>query len=498
MVVLKQLRTRWREPYFRYLVIVSLAGWLLAIWGVAHVARLGDPGGFLLLMGLSIMAQLATTSTPVPHSSITYSVAPAVGMAALRIYGPWSAVVVEAVSSLAIWRLKKQDPEKWKRSLEQLAFNVGMSSLSVFVAGWLFKSLWNWLPPDRIWLEVSIWLLTAIVYEQINLWLVVAIIALQGKATDARQMWRQNWWASTLNVAVLSVGGGTLAYAGLTFGRAGLAVFFLPILLSAYAFRLYVRQMQAHMSNLESIVAERTRELAASNAALQALHEEKNAFLAVLAHDMRSPLTSIGLHGELIRRFPERLAEKPQLAEAILHSQQLLADIVNNILDLEMLQAGGTLQLRRETLELQPFVEAVVQIHQEEARRKQLALEFSAEIPYVQVSADRQQLERALDNLISNAIKYTPAGGSIHARLCAREGCVAIEVRDTGYGIPAEDLPHVFERFRRVDKHKHYAAGTGLGLAITRAIVEAHDGRLEVVSQEGVGSAFTIRLPHRV
>lgn len=107
-------------------------------------------------------------------------------------------------------------------------------------------------------------------------------------------------------------------------------------------------------------------------------------------------------------------------------------------------------------------------------------------------------MERILQNLITNGIKYTPKEGQLFVSALINGDTAAVHIRDTGYGIPEEELPCIFDRFRRVAKHENKAAGTGLGLAITRALVEAHSGALTVTSQEGVGSTFTVSLPIRI
>jgi len=113
----------------------------------------------------------------------------------------------------------------------------------------------------------------------------------------------------------------------------------------------------------------------------------------------------------------------------------------------------------------------------------------------VVISADQKQIERVLLNLISNAIKYTPEGGTVNIETGMKGRHAYVEIKDNGYGIPEDELPHIFDRFRRVKGHQSKAVGTGLGLAIVKSLVEAHDGEISVTSQVDVGSTFTIRLP---
>jgi signal transduction histidine kinase len=394
------------------------------------------------------------------------------------------------------WLLKQRNPETWKRSWEQLAFNTGAGSLTIFVAGLVYTALVSVVGTEPAWITIPILIVTAIVYDQISLWLVLGIISLQDKnAMQPWVLWRENWWATSLNVAILVIGGGMIAFAASAFGWIGIAIFFLPVLLSAYAFRLYTHQMQAHMDNLESIVADRTHDLAAANASMARLHDEKNAFLAVLAHDMKTPLTTIQLYGQLIQRFPNRVTEKPHMADNILESQAVLSDIVDNIVDLEKLQAGESLNLQLESVDLVHVLVAAVELVRVQAEKKSITITVDLAVPYLRISADTHQLSRALVNLLSNAVKYTPQDGYITATLQQERDRVAVRIVDTGYGIPAEDLPYIFERFSRVQKYRRQVAGTGLGLAITKAIAEAHGGTIEVVSEENVGSTFCLCLP---
>ena len=104
-------------------------------------------------------------------------------------------------------------------------------------------------------------------------------------------------------------------------------------------------------------------------------------------------------------------------------------------------------------------------------------------------------MERVILNLISNAVKYTPSGGSIHVDMTRDDQEILLKVVDTGYGIPVDELPFIFERFRRVEQLKDKAVGTGLGLAITKALVEEHGGKILVESAEGKGSTFAVHLP---
>jgi signal transduction histidine kinase len=279
-----------------------------------------------------------------------------------------------------------------------------------------------------------------------------------------------------------------LAFSFRQLGWVGIAIFFLPLVLSAYAFRLYVSQMQAHMDNLENIVSESTD-------ALKKALQEKDAFLAVLSHDMKTPLTTIRLYVKMLKDRPHVLAQKPQVVDTVLHSQEVLIDIVNNILDLEKLQTEGELPLKKETFDYVSVAQRVISLIQIQAESKNIELQLRGFEQNILVYADLKYMERILNNLLSNAIKYTPEEGNIDITLRQQKNELEITVNDSGYGIPSEDLPYVFDRFRRVASHQKLAAGTGLGLAITKALIEAHEGHIEVASKIEEGSCFIAHLP---
>ena len=151
--------------------------------------------------------------------------------------------------------------------------------------------------------------------------------------------------------------------------------------------------------------------------------------------------------------------------------------------------------METETFEYVSVAERVIELVQVQAETKRITLRPFGFDKHIFVHADRHHMERILNNLLTNAIKYTPAEGAITVTLEAHEQQLKLQVQDSGYGIPVEELPHVFERFRRVSAHQKLAAGTGLGLAITKVLVEAAKGSIEVTSQKGEGSCFTARLP---
>jgi signal transduction histidine kinase len=154
---------------------------------------------------------------------------------------------------------------------------------------------------------------------------------------------------------------------------------------------------------------------------------------------------------------------------------------------------SGTMQLRRESVPLRDVVDRAVDLYRDVADAKGVALSLSA-VDDVVVSGDRTRLEQVAANLIDNAVKYTRAGGRVDVEI-ARDGDRArLRVRDTGHGIPASEMPRIWDRLFRGDTSRT-ERGLGLGLSLVKAIVEAHDGTVDVTSEDGRGSVFTVSLP---
>jgi len=219
-------------------------------------------------------------------------------------------------------------------------------------------------------------------------------------------------------------------------------------------------------------------------------------FSTDVSHELRTPLTAI--RGQLeVALFT---AEKPeQFRDAMvnaLEDVEKLSSIVRALLLLSQAESGQ-LVLQKTPLDLGEVVADVVDQFQIPADEKNVKLTATLDPGWL-TNADRTQVERMLSNLLSNAVKYTPRGGRVHVRVCRdhEDGWIRLEVEDTGVGIPAENLPHIFDRFYRVrNAQTHYTQGLGLGLSFVAWIISAHDGTIHVESKPGTGTRFEIRLP---
>jgi signal transduction histidine kinase len=258
-------------------------------------------------------------------------------------------------------------------------------------------------------------------------------------------------------------------------------------------------EVRDHLAEREAVEAARARLLAAEQAAraeVEAANRAKDEFLAILSHELRTPLQSMLGWVRLLKLGtldPDTVARALETLERSTHVQtQFIADL----LDVSRIVVGK-LWMDRRPLQLRPVLEAALDSIRAPAQEKGVHLDVAfAETPVV-VAGDAERLQQVVWNLLSNAVKFTPPAGRVSLRLERRDRTALITVRDTGPGITAEMLPHVFDRFRQADSTTTRPfGGLGLGLAIVRHLVEAHDGVVRAQSAGvGRGTTFHVTLP---
>lgn len=220
-------------------------------------------------------------------------------------------------------------------------------------------------------------------------------------------------------------------------------------------------------------------------------------FTADASHELRTPLASLISQVELALERSRTPAEYRRVLTSVRDDARRMTQLLNDLLTLARAD-DGNVPLIRETLELGELAKQVVAAMEPLARERGVTLERCAG-ETVFVNGDQTRLAQLMINLVDNGLKYTPTGGRVTIRVSRRPGQAIIEVSDTGVGITAEHLPHIFERFYRVDRSRSRSdGGTGLGLSICRWIVEAHGGAITVSSLPGQGTTFTVMLPDAV
>jgi two-component system phosphate regulon sensor histidine kinase PhoR len=216
-------------------------------------------------------------------------------------------------------------------------------------------------------------------------------------------------------------------------------------------------------------------------------------FVANASHELKTPVAAVRVLAEtLLTALPDDPDAGRRFAERIGREAERLDALVRDLLDLSRVERG-TLDV--EPVDLVGLAKEVVGGYADRAEERRIKLRSELQ-PNVAMRGDRAQLGLLLSNLVDNAVRYTPARGTVCVRLDAGESRAVLQVTDTGEGIPESELPRVFERFYRVDKARaRQTGGTGLGLAIVRHVAESHGGAVKVDSELGRGTTFTVTLP---
>jgi two-component system, OmpR family, sensor kinase len=254
------------------------------------------------------------------------------------------------------------------------------------------------------------------------------------------------------------------------------------------------------MTQLYNELANLEREVAKKNSELARLNDQKNRFIGMAAHDLRNPLHAILMYSDfLLEDLNEVLDEEHrEFLTVIQGSSHLMMQLVEDFLDVSQIEAGKLL-IRPGAVDLLALVNNAVMLNNLIAAKKQIELRFEPdEHQSFEIIADASKIDQVVNNLLTNAVKYSPAGSHVLIRLDPGGGgdSVLLSVQDQGPGIPADEIGQLFEPFARTSvKSSAGEKSSGLGLAIAHKIVEAHQGRLWVETEVGQGSAFYVSLP---
>lgn len=239
------------------------------------------------------------------------------------------------------------------------------------------------------------------------------------------------------------------------------------------------------------------RELTKKNAQLMSMNEEKNRFVGMAAHDLRTPLGVILTYSEFLEEETHDVLteEHRDFVATIVRTSRSMLDLVEDLLDVATIESG-VVTLRREPVQIVDLVARSTRMHAALAAAKGIEVTSSAEDDVPRIEADPAKLEQVMNNLLGNAIKFSESGTAVHVHVAMASGSVMVRVADQGPGIPEPEQQHLFKPFvqtsvQATDEEK----GAGLGLSIVRRIVEVHGGDIGVVSSTGSGSTFWFSLP---
>lgn len=250
------------------------------------------------------------------------------------------------------------------------------------------------------------------------------------------------------------------------------------------------------ISRLNNELVSMQRELAKKNAELEHLNQEKNRFLGMVAHDLRNPLQLILSHSTFLREEAAALLSPEYLSflETISVSSEFMAHLVDDLLDVAKIESGQ-LQLDYAPVELDALLTRTVMLNRVLAAKKQVSLDLVAEPGPLLALVDIPKIEQVLNNLLWNAIKFSPPGGRVELHLWRAGENFGFSLKDEGPGISLEDQSKLFKPFQRGQRGTAGEKSTGLGLAIVKRIVEGHGGAITLESQLGQGTTFFISIP---
>lgn len=269
----------------------------------------------------------------------------------------------------------------------------------------------------------------------------------------------------------------------------------------AIAQSLLYHQLHEQKSTLELQVQQRTKELQDALIRVHAANQAKSEFLATMSHELRTPLTCvIGMSATLLRWSLGPLTDKQRSYLQTIHdSGEHLLDLINDILDLSNVEAGRA-SLNIGELSLSSLSHQSLQMLRDKAHASEIMLKAQIDLPTGsdRFMADSRRIKQILFNLLSNAIKFTPAGGQVILRVWRESNAAVFQVEDTGIGIPNNQQSLLFQKFQQLDtSYRRSYEGTGLGLALVKQFVDMHNGWIEVESDEGKGTRFTIEIPNQ-
>jgi signal transduction histidine kinase len=254
-------------------------------------------------------------------------------------------------------------------------------------------------------------------------------------------------------------------------------------------------------TRLNNELATTQRELAKKNHELARLNEQKNQFLGIAAHDLRNPLEIVLTYSQFLLDDDDRSLtdEQIEFINVIRSSSSFMLNLVNDFLDFSKIEAGK-LKLELTPVDLPELVRRNVALNQMLAEKKQIEIRFDCRDSLPALMLDESKIEQVLNNLIGNAVKFSPIGDTIDVRVFRREAEAVVSVADKGLGIPAQELDKLFDPF---EKGKSKSTGgeksTGLGLAIVKRIIEGHGGQVAVESGAaagaGGGTIFYVSVP---
>lgn len=256
-----------------------------------------------------------------------------------------------------------------------------------------------------------------------------------------------------------------------------------------------IRELNAKLIEANRIISIERERARQKISLLEELSKLKSEFISNISHELRTPLASVVGFAETIATDEDLPRETvKEFSEIILSEGRRLAKIINDVLDFSKLESGEE-ELKKEEFEIKKLMDEAAEEFSEDIKKKEIVLSKEYPEQDVKIYADKRRIKQALNNLISNAIKYTPNGGRISLMISDYDKEIEITISDTGIGIPEKEIPKLFQKFSKIYRPNAPVSGAGMGLAVVKQIVDLHKGIIRVKSEENKGTTFIIRLP---
>jgi signal transduction histidine kinase/ActR/RegA family two-component response regulator len=432
----------------------------------------------LLVIGCLTSIWKVTLPLPVTSGS-TLSVSYAADLTALVLLGPRQAMLVAVVGVCAQCTLNIKHPYPLYRTV----FSMAAEAITIVATGAAYAALGGLSAPLSIAALAPPLVGAIAAYFAVNTWLVAGAIAL---STGRRvwDVWHNDFLWSGASFMVAGTAGAIAAIV-IDRGQQWLAVLMLaPVYLTYRTYQLFVGRLE---------LLERER---AARASAEQANRLKDQFLAIVSHELRTPLNAILGWADMLRRGTIDEGRRDRAFQAIYDSARSQAQLIDELLDVARIMSGK-LRLEQGDVDIHETIRCALEVVQPDADKHRIQIAIDADRTIGAVRGDGPRLQQIVWNLLTNAVKFTPDGGTVNVRVRRVSVGLEIAVADSGRGIPAEFLPHVFEAFRQADgSTTRQHGGLGLGLSIVKHLVNAHGGSVKVDSAgEGRGSTFTVAMP---
>jgi signal transduction histidine kinase len=260
-----------------------------------------------------------------------------------------------------------------------------------------------------------------------------------------------------------------------------------------------VNERTGKLLSLNNELSSKNQQLISTNLQLEQLDREKSEYLGIVAHDLKNPLSGVLGFAEIISDEVDELDEEEitRYAENIRISSTSMLDIINKLLDIDRMEQGK-LDIVLHDFDLTKLIEETIESNLPHSKRKGITIRFNAPDESLYINSDRNLIYQIIDNLISNAVKYSYNNSTVNIRFTGEEDIVLLEVEDHGVGIPADEFKYLFKKFSKLSSRPTAGeSSTGLGLSIVNMLVKLLGGNISCSSKPGFGSTFTLTLPKR-